>query len=852
MLTIVDHKKNIIFAAMKGMFKTGILFALLASWLSGAAQSIMGKDFWVAFPASPKSLYHEEHCHILASSTKHCSGTVTNPNTGWSTPFEVAPNQTCVIPIPCEEVQQTPSQVNNSGLHVIASDTLSLFAFQITHPEEIHHTTQVPITRILEATLVLPTNRLGDEYIVETSPAIYYDRSVFCVLAVQNNTVVDITTTCSAANGGPSPGTPFIVRLNAGQTYFLKSTQASSPANPKDFSGTQVKTRGGKPIAVFAGNKYHCDLSVPNAEVMGELLMEQMTPVNRWGKRFIISGTLPKEGDTIRVTALHDKCKVFRDGQQTTTLMAGETYSYGIPDGTPAELLETSQPAYVQLCLVNHVHLFPHEKVKKKGTVAIDPLEQGVRQAVFTSVYESLYGTVSSCYRLDNYVNIATETANVASMRLDGRNIASSFHTLPHDNRYSYAKIQLETGTHTLSNGSGSFVAQAYGGLLPLFNMYDFSNCYAYSAGSMMHDFSAQIMADGKYSTDYPQGMFFCEDDTPVFHLHTDFPVSRAEWDFGDGDTATGDTVPHHFPGPGDYLVSCDVYTHGNGADSLAASLHASVHIQRPVENDVWWTACDGCYWNGMHCTASGDYTANLQTVGGCDSIVHLHLSLHRSDTAFYDVTACDSYLWRDSLYTRTGRYLHDEGSTALGCDSVAVLRLKIRHDPPFAVQGIEQVAYATDIWPGVYRYLAVDSTLLEGGAVTWECSNPDWVVTPLSDFSCQVFVRTPGQATLTATTNGCHSTTSILLNATPFGVGEDHGDGVEVRPNPAKDEVVVTGKGIQRVEIHNLLGQRVASVEGHSAESLAISLEGLPQGVYLVSVLLADGKRCEKKLVVR
>ena len=74
----------------------------------------------------------------------------------------------------------------------------------------------------------------------------------------------------------------------------------------------------------------------------------------------------------------------------------------------------------------------------------------------------------------------------------------------------------------------------------------------------------------------------------------------------------------------------------------------------------------------------------------------------------------------------------------------------------------------------------------------------------------------------------------------------------VNLTPNPAQNEVVVTGEGIQRVEIHNLLGQRVVSVEDHSAESLTVSLEGLPQGVYLVSVLLADGKRHEKKLVVR
>ncbi|MBQ4356057.1 MAG: T9SS type A sorting domain-containing protein [Bacteroidales bacterium] len=74
----------------------------------------------------------------------------------------------------------------------------------------------------------------------------------------------------------------------------------------------------------------------------------------------------------------------------------------------------------------------------------------------------------------------------------------------------------------------------------------------------------------------------------------------------------------------------------------------------------------------------------------------------------------------------------------------------------------------------------------------------------------------------------------------------------VEVRPNPATGQVTVIGKGIQQVEIHNLLGLRVVSVEGHSVESLAISLEGLPEGVYLVSVLLADGKRHEKKLIVR
>ena len=134
-----------------------------------------------------------------------------------------------------------------------------------------------------------------------------------------------------------------------------------------------------------------------------------------------------------------------------------------------------------------------------------------------------------------------------------------------------------------------------------------------------------------------------------------------------------------------------------------------------------------------------------------------------------------------------------------------------------------------------------------------WSCSNPDWVLTPVSDYSCMVFVRTSGQATLTATSSGCHSTATIVLNATPFGVGEGHNNGVELHPNPAKDEVTVTGQGIREVEIHNLLGQRVTQTERpEGVNCLTISLEGLPQGIYLVNVQLIDNTTISKKLIIK
>ena len=77
--------------------------------------------------------------------------------------------------------------------------------------------------------------------------------------------------------------------------------------------------------------------------------------------------------------------------------------------------------------------------------------------------------------------------------------------------------------------------------------------------------------------------------------------------------------------------------------------------------------------------------------------------------------------------------------------------------------------------------------------------------------------------------------------------------DQVSLYPNPAQNEVKVTGEGIREVEVRNLLGQQVAQTEcPEGVDSIIVSLEGLPQGVYIVSVRLADGKRCEKKLVVQ
>ena len=66
--------------------------------------------------------------------------------------------------------------------------------------------------------------------------------------------------------------------------------------------------------------------------------------------------------------------------------------------------------------------------------------------------------------------------------------------------------------------------------------------------------------------------------------------------------------------------------------------------------------------------TSSGSYTYNTQTVDGCDSTLHLNLTINNSSSSSEDVTACDSYDWNGSTYTSSGSYTYTQ--TVDGCDS--------------------------------------------------------------------------------------------------------------------------------------------------------------------------------------
>lgn len=618
------------------------------------AQSTFGTDFWLTF--MPNLRLEQEHperaLYLKMSAERACSGTVTNPRTNWSSEFNVAVNQITTLEIPFEQVydEEASDTILDIGLHVVATDSISLFAFNFREYS-------------LDASCVFPITALGDDYIVQcyAPNSITGDtamRSEFSVLALEDNTMVEIQLT-SDTKGGHHAGNIFYVVLDAGQCYQVQSVPLGEVDG--NLSGTRVRSLEGKKIAVFAGDR---GTYIPDSDPfcgVADMIFEQMLPIDTWGKRFIVTSTERRFYDRVRVTAANDNCQVFVDGVLQTTIDAFETYEFEMQPDAPAILLETSEPAEVFMYLTGALYHQSDPLIGDPSMVRISPLEQTMDYVTFP-IFINGHCTF-------HYVNIVVATAYVQNMVLDGQNIASRFSEVASYPEYSFAKIQLGSGVHTLSNPLGGFVAHAYG--------LGQGESYAYSLGAHSHSLVSQIIVNGETAVAHPLGFDICLNDEPEFDLQTNFNCSAAHWDFGDGTTASGFPIFHSFTEAGNYAVLCDVFKDEQGQTVLVSTLTTAIHVHPNYMSEEYVSVCDAYENNGITYTESGVYDLQGETYYGCDSIVSLHLTVNHSDTTKIHVEACDAYTWYEQTYSQSGIYEHLLESVQ-GCDSLLLLELEM------------------------------------------------------------------------------------------------------------------------------------------------------------------------------
>ena len=357
------------------------------------------------------------------------------------------------------------------AIRVTAADPIAMYSF---------------ITRssASAATLCLPTNVLGREYVASSFTQVSNEAnscSYITIIGVEDNTTVDITVT-APTRGNWATGSTNRITLDKGQVYQVLGTTTGN--NGVDLSGSKIVSVASsgascKRIAVFSGSG---KLGIAAGGCTGpsaDNLYQQLYPVSTWGKRFL---TAPSSGRPFNYY------RVYRKSTATALTVNGVAVAassftndyYQFYNNTP-NLIESNEPISV-------VQYFPSQGCPAGAggnpnpydpeMIILSPLEQNIRDVTLQN--SPLTNNTLAHQHYIQLIMPNTGTA-ISSFRFDGNPVpASSWVAHPQDNSYSYLYLNSVTvGNHRINSDSG-FVALAYG--------YGAFESYGYSAGANVKD----------------------------------------------------------------------------------------------------------------------------------------------------------------------------------------------------------------------------------------------------------------------------------------------------------------------------------------------------------------------------
>ena len=681
------------------------LLVLCSATFSAKAQnsSTEGREFWIALTKANGAEGTDKYFPYIAVSAKEaCSFTISNPNTGWSIgPIEVGANSFTQI-----------NSVNGNGngrneipktqwvdLSLTNTQTAQNLGLVLTSTKNVSVYVASRMEYSFDASNILPITALTGDYIIQDYPG--YDHggkaneATFVIVATEDNTQVTIVPKIKTRTGSPA-GSPIKVTLKRGEVYHVASENEAGST----FSGTTINAN--KKIAVFAGD---VNTDVPGPKSARDCLYEQAMPTAFWGTEFIVSRSMGKDADRVRITAQNDHTDIYIDGILYKTLNARETFEVELSEGdlpanvmpsegngtpyeallsgTDAHFIQTTCPVAVYLYLVSSGYkLKESEEIGDPSMIWISPLEQMIKQITF--------GVFATDKTTEHCVNIITETSNVSTMQLldkDGKNLLteSDFQPVLANPSYSYArkviyqsiKANPISATFTLKGHKG-FIAHVYG------NGDDES--YGYSVGSSTVERSVQIDGTKLGNGD---SLVICLGQPIEFATNfTSFSVDQITWDMGDGVTKTffdDATYLYTYDSKGwkDIIVTYSLTNSCTGEVVTNESMTVMLYANIPDTIKKNYFLCEGESLNGVTYDKEGQYidTAYFD----CDYVEIQNVLVGAPSDEVVHETAFDSlYVQGDednpAQYVYESTTLTRKYTNFTGCDSIVEMNIEILH----------------------------------------------------------------------------------------------------------------------------------------------------------------------------
>lgn len=516
MLFVNCHTPTLLDCLMKlRTYASIILLGTLAcQTLSAQDFSNKGKEFWLSYS------YHVGMINSggFPTMTLYISSDVTTNFTveiygvGALQTGTITPGSVSTVDIPTSYFINNEGLFTNRTIHVTGDKPMVVYSY---------------ITRNAAsgATLCLPTSVLGKEYYSTNFTQVSNEsnsNSFFTIIAVEDNTTVEITPSANT-KGGWTAGSTHSVNLNKGQIYQVLGTTTGN--NGVDLTGSHIKsvasgTGGCKRIAVFSGSgkiriaatPTSCAASVNSSDN----LYQQLYPIATWGRKYLAIPSYNRPTSIYRVLKSDPATNVYVNG----TLVPASSFVNGIYYefyNTTPNMIEGDQPISVAQYFTTQDcdgNANPYDP----DMIMLNPVEQNIDKVTLVSS-----NLVASPPQHHIHVIMKNGGTGISSFTLDGIPVpASQWVVHPQDPNYSYVYLHnVSQGYHRLVSDSG-FNAIAYG--------YAPAETYGYSAGANVKDLYQFVSVQNQYATvNYAAT---CNNTPFYFSMVFPYQPTQIQWQF--------------------------------------------------------------------------------------------------------------------------------------------------------------------------------------------------------------------------------------------------------------------------------------------------------------------------------
>lgn len=365
----------------------------------------------------------------------------------------------------------------NKGIHITADNNVVVYAHILNSARS-------------GSTLVLPTTVLGREYIASSYQSVSSPNNTtlrnteFAVIAVQNNTTVEITPTAADATNIHPAKTTYTIVLNKGDVYQYQSKD--------DITGTKIRsiatgTSSCQQIAVFSGSTWTA-MGCSNANT-GDNLYQQLFPMNAWGKTFLTAPSINRSWDIYRILVKDSSTIVKVNGVALSqaNLINNAYYEFNTQGNNTYREIVADGP----ICVLQYFISMgcDNSNVSDPEMIILSPIEQTINDVVVMSARNDLTPPLTNIS--EHYLNIIYKTIDSSSLKIDGAKPKAK-PVVMGSTGYSFIQEDLTASTiinpfHRIVSDSG-FACIAYG--------YGNVESYGYNAGTNMKDLYQTLTVD--------------------------------------------------------------------------------------------------------------------------------------------------------------------------------------------------------------------------------------------------------------------------------------------------------------------------------------------------------------------